>query len=131
MLSLLFAVVIHELSHALMTWGLGLKVLRCGVSRRGVYIVRESGAPWQNFLVSAAGPLGNLLTACVSHGPLRTYSVVLGLVNLIPMPGSDGMNMLKHARHATHGRTDIDTTSCAVVAGAPPDGVRLQSDPRA
>lgn len=94
-LAIVLSLVIHELGHIVTALCLGLKIRRVGISWKGPYIVRESGAPFQNALVTFAGPLANLITAALCHGDLRLYGLVLGLTNLIPAWGSDGQRLWK------------------------------------
>ena len=94
------AIAIHESAHALTARALGVRVTRLGIDWRGVYLVREPGRPWQNALISFAGPLANLVTAYATLR-LRTgwelclMSAELGAYNLLPLPGSDGLRILK------------------------------------
>ncbi len=90
------AVAVHELSHVLMAWVLGVKVKRVGLSWLGPYVVREHGTSAQNVAISLAGPLANFLTAaaCLFLGygvDLCLSSLVLGAFNLLPFPSSDGL----------------------------------------
>lgn len=57
----LAAIALHESGHIAAAKSLGLHVKRLGISWRGPYIVRESGTGQQNIVVSAAGPLANVL----------------------------------------------------------------------
>jgi Zn-dependent protease len=88
------AVVLHELSHVAMARMQGLKVKRAGVTWKGPYIVREAGTPQQNLRVCLAGPAANLLLAfvCSHFAPVFAFcNLVLGVYNLLPVPGSDGL----------------------------------------
>ena len=64
-LSAIAAVTLHEASHVLAAWALGVKVKRIGLSWRGPYVVREAGTPLACVVISLAGPLANLLTVVV------------------------------------------------------------------
>ena len=96
------AIAIHESAHILTARILGVKVKRIGANWRGPYLVRDAGTPIQNLLITLAGPLSNLATAwlCLqakSGMYLWLMSVTLGIFNLLPIPGSDGMRALKTA----------------------------------
>ena len=96
LLSAFAAVTLHEASHVLAAWALGVKVKRIGLSWRGPYVVREAGTPLACVLISLAGPLANLLTVAMcllaGHGAdLCFASLVLGAFNLLPIPASDGL----------------------------------------
>jgi Zn-dependent protease len=72
---------------------LGLRIKRVGITWRGPYIVRESGTPNANVLVSAAGPWVNLVLAALLWQSCYSFAfanLVLGLSNLMPTPNSDG-----------------------------------------
>lgn len=92
------ALVAHELAHYLTARALGLQVKRFGLSWLGPYIVRESGLPWQDATVAAAGPLINLALAAVTSGNFRLVNLMLGVYNLIPMAKSDGGRILRVLR---------------------------------
>jgi Zn-dependent protease len=84
---------LHEAGHFCMARHLGVRIKRFGMTWRGPYIVRESGPPNANILVSAAGPWVNLLLAASLWHALPSFAfanIVLGLGNLAPTPNSDG-----------------------------------------
>jgi Zn-dependent protease len=92
------SLVAHEAAHILAALGLGIRVKRAGVNWRGPYIVREQGTPYANAMVSAAGPLINLLLALVFWHDWPSCAIanlVLGLSNLLPIPCSDGRRILR------------------------------------
>lgn len=100
LLSAFAAIALHEVSHVLAAWALGVKVKRIGLSWRGPYVVREAGAPLACVVISLAGPLANLLTVivCLLAGRgtnLCFTSFVLGAFNLLPIPASDGLRAAK------------------------------------
>ena len=100
-LSIFAAIAFHELAHVFAAVVLGVKVKRFGLGWRGVYIVREAGADWQNLLISLAGPLANLALAAVAlfvfhRGAIFcAMNLVFGLINLLPLPYSDGLRACK------------------------------------
>lgn len=101
----LLAMVLHEIGHVCVAQALGLRVKQVGLGWKGMYTVRESGSPQLNLQVSLAGPLTNLaLVALWPVSPmLGLASLVCGVTNLLPIPGSDGkraMNCLREMRAA-------------------------------
>jgi Zn-dependent protease len=100
------AMLLHESGHIVVAWLCGVKVKKVGISRVGLYTVREAGPNWANLCVSAAGPLVNLLLAVL----LRNVSPTFALVNLVafaynmlPIPNSDGKRVLSILRAGTSG----------------------------
>ncbi len=100
---ILVAALCHEAGHVICAHSLGLKIRRLGINWRGPYIVRERGDRLQNLAVSIAGPLVNLVLAgSMVLGPwvgtravlFGLYSLMLGLYNLLPIPGSDGRRIV-------------------------------------
>lgn len=104
----IIAVALHEGSHALCAWLLGVRVKRMGINWRGPYLVRESGSEVQNLAITFAGPAMNLLltgsiflTPWLGLGCIRFAFVnfVLGFSNLLPLfPGCDGHRALRLLR---------------------------------
>lgn len=87
------SLIVHEAAHVATALALGLRVRRVGVSLKGPYIVREPGTPWENALVSLAGPGINLLIALLFWDVAPQFALinlVLGAFNLLPFPHSDG-----------------------------------------
>jgi Zn-dependent protease len=100
-LSIFGAIALHELAHVAAALCPGVKVKRFGLCWRGVYIVREAGTDWQNLLISLAGPLSNFVAAYVSLAVLHrgaifcAMNLVIGGINLLPLPCSDGLRACK------------------------------------
>jgi Zn-dependent protease len=100
-LSIFGAIALHELAHVAAALCLGVKVKRFGLCWRGVYIVREAGTDWQNLLISLAGPVSNFVASYVSLAVLHrgaifcAMNLVIGLINLLPLPCSDGLRVYK------------------------------------
>jgi stage IV sporulation protein FB len=91
------ATVLHELGHILAALMCGVKVKKIGLSRVGLYTVREPGPRWANLCVSAAGPLFNLLLAVTLREAAPTFAWVNLMAcayNLLPIPNSDGRRIL-------------------------------------
>jgi Zn-dependent protease len=83
---------VHELAHYVAAKMLGVRIKKFGFSKYGVYLIREQGTLSQNRLISAAGPLSNVLMVGVCHRwPLLVMAnLVLAVVNLLPISNSDG-----------------------------------------
>lgn len=98
-LAILGGVVLHELGHALCARSLGLKVKAMGISWRGVYTRRERGTPCQNMLVALAGPATNFLVVLLAlffwqNIPVIEANLLLGILNLLPLPNADGRRVV-------------------------------------
>ena len=92
----LLAMVIHECGHLLTAVVFGIKVKRPRIDRRGIAIVRERGPWFDSMVVSIAGPLINLAFAAAFPDPtFRLANLCIGLINLIPVNGSDGSHILE------------------------------------
>jgi Zn-dependent protease len=92
----IIGLLIHEAGHICMARHLGLRIKRLGVTWRGPFIVRESGTPNANVIVSAAGPWVNLVVATLLWHISRSFAfanLVLGISNLVPTRNSDGMRI--------------------------------------
>ena len=106
-LSIFAAIALHELAHVLAALLLGVKVKRFGLCWRGVYIVREAGTDWQNLLISLAGPLSNFVASYISLAVLHrgaifcAMNLVIGSINMLPLPCSDGLRAYKLVRGIT------------------------------
>jgi Zn-dependent protease len=71
----------------------GIKVKSVGLCMKGMYVVRESGTPAKNLLVSLAGPLTNVALILLFWHVSRTFTLAnlcLAICNLAPVKGSDG-----------------------------------------
>ena len=91
------AIILHECGHIIVAKMCGVKVKRVGISRIGLYTVREAGPNWANLCISFAGPLVNLLLAATFHGSAPTFAwvnLVAGIYNLLPIPNSDGRRIM-------------------------------------
>jgi Zn-dependent protease len=93
----IISLLVHEVGHIWAAMATGVRVKRIGMSWWGPYIVRESGPPAANLIVSAAGPTINLIAAAIawhSWPGVAFANLVLGLSNLYPTPTSDGRRVL-------------------------------------
>jgi Zn-dependent protease len=91
------AMILHECGHIGAALICGVKVKKVGLSRRGLYTMREAGPKWSNIAVSAAGPLVNLLLAIALWNTLTLFAevnLVACIYNLLPIPNSDGTRIL-------------------------------------
>jgi stage IV sporulation protein FB len=91
------ALLLHELGHIAAALMCGVKVKKVGLSRIGLYTVREPGPRWANICVSFAGPLSNLLLAITLRDIAPTFAWVNLLAcayNLLPIANSDGRRIL-------------------------------------
>lgn len=91
------AMLLHECGHIATAKLCGVKVKRVGISLMGLYTVREPGPRWANLVVSAAGPLVNLVLAIILREVLPTFAwvnVIACGYNLLPIAHSDGSRIL-------------------------------------
>jgi Zn-dependent protease len=94
----LSAMVLHEFGHVVTSLMVGVRVKSIGLCMKGMYIVRESGSPMKNMLVSLAGPLTNvaLILMFWGHSPKFVLAnICLAICNLVPIKGSDGDRALQ------------------------------------
>jgi len=88
---------VHEAGHICAARALGVPVKRIGITWRGPYIVRATGSPVANAIISAAGPFTNLVMAAItwqSWPTVALVNLVLGVSNLFPTATSDGRRVL-------------------------------------
>ncbi|VVC05563.1 Peptidase family M50 [uncultured archaeon] len=93
---------IHEASHILIARLLCVKVKKIGINWLGTYIVRENGTRWQNVMIGLCGPLSNILMGLLFFRLWNFFFVVnliLGICNLLPIPGSDGMKVVENLQN--------------------------------
>lgn len=100
------AMVLHEAGHLAVALCVGLRIRSVGIGWKGMYLVRESGPLWKNLLVSFAGPCTNLILSLIwfRHGGLSLANLCFGLVNLLPIEGSDGDRILEYLGQARESR---------------------------
>jgi Zn-dependent protease len=99
---LVASLLLHEIGHMLVAVALGVKVHEFGICMLGAYNRRAYGNSRRNeILISLAGPLVNfaLIIPCflLPHigFELTLCNLVLALFNLLPIPSSDGLRILK------------------------------------
>ena len=91
------AMLLHECGHIAAALLCGVKVKKVGLSRTGLYTVREPGPKWANLCVSLAGPLINLTLAIVLRDTLPIFAwvnLIAFLYNFLPIPNSDGKRIV-------------------------------------
>ncbi len=97
-LSLLVALLLHECAHLAAAYLTRVPVKRVGLSWKGPYVVREPGTPVQNTIISLAGPGMNLIFCALcwrSLGMFAWVNLLLGVLNLLPVPASDGLRVYR------------------------------------
>jgi Zn-dependent protease len=71
-------------------------------------------ADWQNLLISLAGPLSNFVASYVSLAVLHrgaifcAMNLVIGSINLLPLPCSDGLRAYKLLGRMTRSRVSSE-----------------------
>jgi Zn-dependent protease len=95
-------IVIHESGHLLAALMVGSRIKQVGMSKLGPFVRRESArTPLRNAIVALAGPGINILTWAVFlvfRLPHAWIALVLGLLNLLPLPNSDSMKSISYMR---------------------------------
>jgi Zn-dependent protease len=95
----LLGLIFHEASHAIVTLAFGLKIRKVGICWKGIYVKRQSGTPVQNTFIALAGPLAHFILVAISWGTFPDVALgnlILGVVNLLPIRGSDGWNIIAY-----------------------------------
>jgi Zn-dependent protease len=100
---LLASLLLHEAGHMLAAAYLGVPVHEFGIRLGGAYIRRAYAYRRRDeILIAVAGPVVNLLIVfpliCVPQvgSQVAMCNLVLGLVNLLPLPSSDGLRVLRN-----------------------------------
>lgn len=96
-LDALIAVLGHELGHVLVARLCGVRIKQVGFGRRGVYVRRARTTGWPEISICLAGAAANLLFAVVFRhvNGCALCNVVFAIVNLLPIPNSDGSHALE------------------------------------
>jgi Zn-dependent protease len=99
------SLLLHEAGHILAATFLGVPVRELGLNIAGAYIRRARAATQQDeVLIAASGPLMNFcLILPLSFVPVLGHhlalgNLALGIVNLLPIPASDGLRILRALR---------------------------------
>ena len=100
---LVASLLLHEAGHMLMAIWLGVPVREFGIKLMGAYNRRAFATRRRDeILISAAGPLMNLalvIPLLFIHkigAQLAVDNLALCVINLLPIPSSDGMRILKN-----------------------------------
>ena len=104
----LASLLLHEGGHMLAAALLGVPVREFGLEIRGAYVRRaHSTRRRDEILIAASGPLMNLLVVVPLilvprlGFQLAICNLALGVVNLLPLPSSDGMRILRNLSGST------------------------------
>jgi Zn-dependent protease len=104
-LLLVISLLLHEIGHMCMAASLGVQVKEFGISLFGAYTRRSYATNRHDeILIALAGPLTSFCIAMPLiglHGMAHQVALgnmALGFINLIPIPSSDGMHILKTLR---------------------------------
>ena len=95
------SLLLHEVGHMLVATALGVPVREFGLCMRGAYNVRGIARRRRDdVLIAGAGPLVNLLLIgsliLPLIGPQLAFcNLLLCVTNLLPLPSSDGMHILR------------------------------------
>ena len=111
--ALLFAALIHEASHVLLGLIFFGGLPRLCVSLCGLRLRWEgNGRPWEDILLSLAGPCANLIMWLLlpRDSILASYSLSLALFNLLPAEGLDGGEIIKNLSLMLFGERGADIT---------------------
>ena len=105
---LLTSLLLHEMGHILAAALLKVPVREFGLELRGTYVRRAQATRRRDeILIAASGPLMNLLVVVPfifvpRLGPqLAMCNLMLGVVNLLPLPSSDGQRILRNLSGST------------------------------
>jgi len=100
---LLASLLLHEAGHMLAATMLKVPVREFGLSLLGAYVRRAQATRRRHeILIAASGPLMNFLLVVPllfvpRLGPqLATCNLLLGVINLMPLPSSDGLRILRN-----------------------------------
>jgi len=108
------SLLLHEVGHMLAAIALGVPVREFGLCWRGAYNRRAlSGSRRTEILICLAGPLTNLFLAFTLHylpvigNQLALCNLMFCIVNLLPIPSSDGLRILRNI----HGSPAAEATN--------------------
>lgn len=94
--------VIHELAHVIAASLFAVPVHGVGINLKGAYTFRKyARCRMHDVMIAAAGPLANLLLMYLSFFVpkigifLAEWNCGIAVMNLLPLPGTDGLRILK------------------------------------
>jgi Zn-dependent protease len=100
---LLASLLLHEAGHRFAAENLSVRVYECGIKLGGTYIKRACAFRRRDeILIAISGPAVNLLMVIPLLSVPRLgaqvamCNLVIGVVNLIPLPSSDGLRVLRN-----------------------------------
>jgi len=123
------SLLVHEAAHVCTGAVFGLRVKRVGITWRGPYIVREQGDALANVIVSAAGPLANVVLAVATWRLSASFglaNLVLGLANLWPTRNSDGGRIISELARLRRSTANVPAASDESEPQVPLPGVSLR-----
>ena len=121
------SLLLHEEGHILAATALGVPVREIGLCMGGAYTRRAPARCRRDeVIISAAGPLLNLCLVLPLvflpriGGQIALCNLVLGIVNLVPFPSSDGLHILRMLgpEHSRLVSTDGNRLSLVELPGA-------------
>jgi membrane-associated protease RseP (regulator of RpoE activity) len=121
------SLLLHEEGHMLAATALGVPVREIGLCMGGAYTRRAPARCRRDeVIISAAGPLLNLCLVLPLvflpriGGQIALCNLVLGIVNLVPFPSSDGLHILRMLcpEHSRLVSTDGNRLSLVELPGA-------------
>ncbi len=95
------SLLLHEVGHMLAATFLGVQVSEFGLCLKGAYNRRAPSSRRREVLISSAGPLMNLVLVIpflfvpVFGVSLALCNLMLCIFNLLPLPSSDGLRILR------------------------------------
>jgi len=98
---IVFSLLLHEMGHMLVALTLGVPVREFGLCLGGAYNRRGTASRRRDeLLIASAGPMVNFgLVACMFLpliGPQLAFcNLVICVMNLMPLPSSDGLRILR------------------------------------
>lgn len=115
------AVIIHESGHILAAWACTVPVKGVGVGLLGVYVRFGHASGWKATAIALGGPLANVIvgwwTQLHFDVPIIAGLIIaVGIVQLLPLPHSDGMNAYKGWRSRTAARCCANRSPVVLVA---------------